>query len=298
MTSERFAPRSSYSAIAVVLGVAALFGTTGTALAQAPPETDALAAGSVRLLVGGFGLCLVARRHLRTAVNHWMTMTVGAVGVAVYQLGFFDATRRTGVAMATVVTIAVSPLASRIIGAFRGRPAPSALWYVAGAMIAAGLTLLVGFGSDGVKANTAGIAAAALAGVSYAVYTEAGSTAIARGLDSTTSMAALFLGGGVLSSPVLLFRDVSWLGTSRGIAVIAWLAIITLTLAYIGFGWGLRVLAPTTVVMLTLLEPVVASVLAVTVLDESLATVGWVGAALIVVAMPLVGLSTRTTVRA
>lgn len=296
-STTRRDPRSSLGPILAVLGVAVLFGTTGTALAKAPAGTDPLAAGSVRLLVGGSVLCLVAGRRLSVWREHRRVLSIGSLGVAVYQLGFFQATQRTGVALATVITIAVSPLASRLIGSIRGRPAPAPLWYLAASMIGVGLVLLVGTGSERIDTDTLGIAAAVLAGVSYALYTEAGSTAIGRGADSTSTMALLFLGGGVIASPVLFVRDLGWLGEGRGLVVMAWLALVTLSLAYVAFGWGLRTLAPTTVVMLTLLEPAVAAVLAVTFLDETMSGAAWVGAVLVVAAMPLVALSARTTVR-
>jgi len=303
--SERVDSRSGSSAsstsplgpVVAVLGVAVLFGTTGTALAKAPAGTDALAAGAVRLLLGGAALCLLAGRRLLVWRTHRPPLIVGALGVAIYQLGFFEATQRTGVAMATVITIAVSPLASRIIGSVRGRPAPAPLWYVAAALIAVGLVLLVLDGTGRIESDGLGIVAAALAGASYALYTEAGSTAIDAGADSTGTMAVLFVGGGVIASPVLLVRDLAWLAEGRGLIVMAWLAFITLTLAYVAFGWGLRTLAPTTVVMLTLLEPAVAATLAVIFLDETLSGSAWLGAALVVAAMPMVALSARTTVR-
>lgn len=295
--ADSAASRPVAGPVLAVMGVAALFGTTGTALAKAPAGTDSLAAGAVRLLVGGAALCLIAGRRLSMWRRHRAALGVGAIGVAVYQLGFFDATQRTGVAMATVITIAVSPLASRLIGAFRHRPAPALLWYLAAVMIGIGLVLLVGAGSDRLETDTVGIVAAVLAGASYALYTEAGSTAIGAGADSTSTMALLFFGGGLLASPFLFVRDLAWLGEGRGLIVMAWLALVTLTIAYVAFGWGLRTLAPTTVVMLTLLEPAVAAVLAVTFLDERLSTVGWIGAGLVLAAMPLVALSARTTVR-
>lgn len=62
------------------------------------------------------------------------------------------------------------------------------------------------------------------------------------------------------------------------------------------FGWGLRHLPPTTVVMLTMVEPVMAAVLATVVLSERLSTTGWLGAALVVTGMPIVARSTRSTV--
>lgn len=303
--SERVARRTARPTVSTsptipvlaVLGVAVLFGTTGTALAKAPAGTDPLAAGAVRLLVGGAALCFIAGKRLSIWRQHRTALAVGAIGVAVYQLGFFDATQRTGVAMATVITIAVSPLASRAIGAVRHRPAPAPIWYLAAVMIGIGLVLLVGAGADRLETDTVGIVAAVLAGASYALYTEAGSTAIGAGADSTSTMALLFFGGGLLASPLLFVRDLAWLGESRGLIVMAWLAFVTLTIAYVAFGWGLRTLAPTTVVMLTLLEPAVAAVLAVTFLDERLSGVGWIGAALVLAGMPLVALSARTTVR-
>jgi DME family drug/metabolite transporter len=73
--------------------------------------------------------------------------------------------------------------------------------------------------------------------------------------------------------------------------MIAYQGAITLAVAYVAFGWGLRYLAPSVVVMLTVLEPAVASVLAVVVLDESLTATSWIGAALIFAGLPIAGLS-------
>jgi len=168
--------------------------------------------------------------------------------------------------------------------------------YSAAVTIGIGLVPLVDAGSDRLETDTVGIVAAVLASARYARYTEAGSTAIGADADSTSTIGLLF-GGGLLASPLRFVRDLAWLGKRRGLIVVAWLALVLLMHANVAFGWGLRMLAPTTVVMLTLLEPAVAALLAVTFLDERLSAVGWIKAGLVLAGMPLVALSARTTVR-
>jgi DME family drug/metabolite transporter len=68
-----------------------------------------------------------------------------------------------------------------------------------------------------------------------------------------------------------------------------------LTLAYIWFGWGLHSLAPTTVVMLTMFEPVVAAILAIVVLDETLSTLSWIGIVFVLIGLVVVGLRSRSS---
>jgi DME family drug/metabolite transporter len=222
---------------------------------------------------------------------------LGGLTVATYQLGFFWATEATGVALATVVTIGSSPLISRLIGSIRRRPAPD-LWWVASAIgLIIGLVLLV-LGSareaNVVDFEVLGVLAAILAGASYAAYTEVGSEMIIRGWHPTSAMAAMFFAAGVLTSPLLLVRDVSWFGTASGLGVILYLSLVTLTVAYVWFGWGLKRLPPTTVVMLTMFEPVIAAILAIVVLDESLSSLSWVGIVIVLIGLVVVGLRSRT----
>ncbi len=296
--------RANWASVTAVLIAAALFGTTGTALARGPENTDAWAAASLRLCLGGGLLALIAGRRLATAIRHRRWALTGAVGVAGYQTMFFAATDRVGVAVAALITIGASPLASRAIGRLRHRPAPGRTWWLAAAVLGAGLILqfMADVGRDGggsSAVDASGILFAVVAGLMYAVYAEAGSVLIERGVQSTASMATIFVGGAILTLPILVVADLAWVATSRGLLMITYQGAITLTVAYVAFGWGLRYLAPSVVVMLTVLEPAVASVLAVVVLDESLSTTAWIGAGLIFAGLPIAGRSaSRSTVSA
>jgi DME family drug/metabolite transporter len=224
---------------------------------------------------------------------------IGSIGVAVYQLAFFWSTRSTGVAMASIVTIGASPIASWFIGAARRRPAPPPAWFGAALLIAIGLTVLVTGGYETVEVVPSGVVAAILAGAAYAAYTEAGSILVEGSIPGTAVMAGLFMGAGAITSPLLIWTGIDMLQSTRGVLVLGYLALITLTVAYVAFGWSLSYLTPTFVVMLTLLEPVVAAVLSVVVLHQNLSVTGWLGACVVCIGMFLAGRaarSSRTTV--
>lgn len=293
-TRDVTANRGSTRAIGGIVTAATLFGTTGTALAQLDGRVDPLSVGTLRLLVGGGLLGLVAHRHWSTLRGSARPLLLGAVGVAVYQLGFFWAVTDTGVAAGTLVTIGVSPIASRLIGAARRRPAPPRSWYVAAAILIGGLTVMILGGYEDIEISLVGVSIALLAGIAFAVYTECGSSALSRGSEPDATMGTLFFGAGVLTAPLLLWRGVDVLTTARGVVVLAHLSIVTLTFAYMAFGRGLQKLAPTVVTTLTIVEPVVATVLSYSALHEDFSSWGWIGAALVVLGLPLVGLSTRS----
>ncbi len=246
--------------------------------------------------------------HLRSSTEHRISIVLlGGLTVACYQLGFFWATERTGVALATVVTISSAPLISRVIGTVRGRPAPDVWWILSACGLILGLVLLLigsvsgahpvselDVGSSGpVDFDILGVLAAFVAGSSYAAYTEVGSEMMIRGWHPTSAMAAMFFTAGLLTSPLLLVRDVSWFGTMEGLSIIVYLSLVTLTVAYVWFGWGLKRLSPTTVVMLTMFEPVVASVLAITVLDEAVSRLSMAGIVVVLLGLVVVGLRSR-----
>ena len=292
--------RSPVGPILLNLGAAALFGTTGTVLANGPLGVDSVTAGVTRLLVGGAGLAIVSHRHFRQVLGQFWVAGLGAVGVGAYQLCFFYSTRHAGVAVATVITIGSSPLFARLIGALRHRPPPHRLWYLAALILSVGLAFLSSAQDAGSQVELVGVISALVAGLSYAIYTECAAVLIDQKLDSTAVMGVLFLGAGILTSPFLLFRPVSWIATQRGVVMIVYLGIVTLSLAYVAFGKGLKKLVPTTVVMLTLLEPVVATLLAYFVLHEKVSGPTWFGMLLVLVGLPIIAISVQrpTTVKA
>src|SRR6478609_9660241 len=118
-------------AIALVIVASCLFGTTGTALGRVEPDAAANGVSAVRLVIGALTLVAIAAAggaRPRALRGHGPLLALGAAAVAGYQLCFFVGTTRTGVALATVVTIGSGPVLSGAIDAIVFRRRPPRAW--------------------------------------------------------------------------------------------------------------------------------------------------------------------------
>jgi drug/metabolite transporter, DME family len=136
-----------------------------------------------------------------------------------------------------------------------------------------------------------GFLAAVGAGACYALYTVA-AKALVQAPDRpapTTVMAAVFGIGVLPAAAILLLAQPAWLATPQGLAMALYLGLVPTAIGYLLFGRSLQALPAQTVATLTLAEPVVATMLAVLLLGESLTAVAVAGALLVLVALGLLG---------
>ena len=215
------------------------------------------------------------------------TTAVGAIGVAIFQLCYFLAVDRTGVAVGTVATIGSGPMFAGLIAAAIDRRAPPARWLIGTGLGVGGVALLGLMGRD-TTVDTAGIALAFAAGLGWAVFATVGKHQIEHGRDSTASMAAMFSGGAVLLAPLLVWHHPNWVASGSGILVAVYLGVATVGVAYTLYGYALRHLTTPSVVTLTLLEPITAATLGAVVVHERILAIGWVGICLVLVGLVLV----------
>jgi DME family drug/metabolite transporter len=287
---------TSTGAVGAVLLAAALFGTTGTAQALGPDSTTPLGVGAVRLLVGGLALLAVLPllgTPVRDAVRLWATPAGAAAGLctALYQVAFFAAVDRAGVAVGTLVTIGSGPVLAGGLARVLLGERTSRSWLAATALCVAGLVLLTLGGGSSEGTSASGCALALLSGLAYALYTVLAKRLLDAGHAPTPVMAAAFGLGGLLLVPVLLTQPLGWLTEPSGLATAAWLGLATTTAAYVLFGRGLAVLPAGPVATLVLAEPLVATVLGLAVLDERLTGAGLVGAGLVLAGVAVQGLA-------
>ena len=283
-----------------ILAAALCFSTTGTAQALAGVDASPLAVGAARIVVGGgiLGLLALPRRpHTPTPTGSRLStaalIAVGAIGVLAYQPLFFLGTRENGVAIGTVVALGSAPIATGIVDAVRSRHLPSPRRTLATAIALTGVVLVSGVTGGAVALAPGGLFASAGAGMSYALYTVCGKALIERGWNSTRVMGTVFGVAAVASLPVLLIAGASWLATPNGLALALWLGVVTTTVAYLLFGWGLARLTAVTVSTLTLAEPLAATLLGLFVLHEHLTPVSAIGLALIAVGLAVVSVPSR-----
>lgn len=268
-----------------ILGAAFLWGTTGTAQAFAPEGAQPMTVGAIRLALGAVALWfLAAHRGELRVLRQWRswplaTTLLAAAGVAAYQLFFFAAVARTGVAIGTIVGIGSTPIAAGILVLIVHHEWPGRRWTAATILAIAGCALLI-LASESIRTDLVGIFLAVAAGASYALYTMLSKDL----LDDHPAGAVLtvtFTLGVILLLPVLFVGDLSWLLEPRGMVVALHLGIVTVGFAYLLFAIGLAAVPVATAATLTLAEPLTAGLLGVFVLGETLTTTAMIGIVLL-----------------
>ncbi|MGH3716739.1 MAG: EamA family transporter [Micromonosporaceae bacterium] len=268
----------------LVLSAAVLWGTTGVAMTYAAAQPVSVAAA--RIVIGGLLLALAYGGGLRELSPYWGWLVAGAGCVAVYQVAYFAAVSRTGVATGTVVTIGSGPVFAGLIGYLVTRARPGRRWLVATAGAVVGCAVLVGGGTrTGVE--PVGVLLALVSGLGYAAYATIAGHLIGRGADHRAVVAGLFGGAGILLMPVLVWSGTAWLLTGRGFAVAAYLGVVTTALGYLWYGRGLRTTPVAVATTLTLAEPAVAALLGFTLLHERPTVPAAVGLAILAASLLL-----------
>ena len=273
--------------VVAVLLASLLWGTTGTTATFLPHDVSPLAVGASTMGIGGI-LLFVTGPRLSLAVlrdprgRRWAA--VGAIGVVVYPLAFYSAMNLAGVAVGNVVALGSGPVFAAIYEWWGERHPLSTRWAVSTGLAVVGIAGLA-FGRQVASPESGGtilgVALGLLAGAAYALYAYASSLAIQAGQPSRGVMGAMFGLGAVLLVPVLLVTGGPLLQSWSTVALAGYLAIGPMFVAYLLFGVALRTVRSSSATTIALLEPVVATLLAVLVVSERLDAVGWIGLALV-----------------
>jgi len=288
-----------WSGVVALVLASLLWGTTGTTASFLPDDVSPLAIGASTVGIGGVLLFVVSARGAIAvfrdpSARRWVAL--GALGVFVYPLAFYAGMDLAGVAVGNVVALGSGPVFAALLEWLWERRPLSARWAVSTGLAVLGIVMLgVGKQVDagaGPFDTVAGVGIGLLAGLAYALYTYASSRAIGLGQPSRGVMGAMFGLGAVLLLPVLLATGGPLLQSWNTVGIAAYLAVGPMFVAYLLFGVGLRSIRSSSATTITLLEPVVATVLAVLVVGERLAPIGWVGLALV-----LAGLTVLVTAR-
>lgn len=273
--------RRNITAMAAVAGGATLFGTTGTAKALGPDGLSAIWVGAWRTIIGGgllVGAAAVIHRPPWTYPIRLRWTAIGAVAVALYPPAFFTGVDGLGVTRGTVAAIGAGLLAAGGIDAGRYRRFPAILWLLGVAVAMLGVVLMSG--SESSTSTAIGWAGALLSGFCYPVYGLAAQE-LMDDRPPLASIATVFGAGAVLSLPLGFGAPARGAVDTGAIALVVYLGVASLGLAYWLWGIGLHRLPLSATVTLTLWEPAAATLFAAALLDERLAWAQWLGVGLV-----------------
>ncbi len=259
-----------------VLLAAVLWGTTGSTQAFAPASAHPIAIGTLRMVIGGSFLFVAAilRKRLVFKNINKRAMLLAVVPMATYQPTFFLGVKLTGVAIGTVIALGSAPVFTGLIQWVKGRK-PGKNWIISTLISILGCVMLFS-GQGQIKMNLNGAVLALGAGLSYAVYVQASQKLLENASVAAVNGIVFFLSGLILL-PTLLFYDLTWLSTLRGIAVVSQLGIVATAIAYSLFAYALTKIPPTDAVTLTLAEPLTAAMLGIFLLKEQLTSISLLG---------------------
>jgi DME family drug/metabolite transporter len=288
---------SSHAPAFKVLTSAILFGTVGTAIAYAPANAGGSALGIGRLAIGALLLLIFMPVFGGKRTNFFVharkkSVFFMAIGAAAFQPFFFSATTSNGVALSTLLAVGCIPIFTGILSAIIFHERFSTLWFAATALAIFGLALR--FSGEIKVESTFGIFMAFGAGLSVAIYVNAAKIALRSQENPIELTSTAYLIGSLFLIPLIFSEDLSWLGSLRGVAVVFYLGAITMALANIFQIYGLRKMSPSSAGTLALAEPLTATVLGITLLNESLTTVSFIGLALVSAALIWLSIGTKS----
>lgn len=249
-------------------------GVTGVALSDSS-GLGASAVAAYRLALGG-GLLVVllvaGRRWLpRAAAARWRIVVSGLLAAS-FQACYFGAMTVASVSVSTLVTIGSAPMLVVLAQSIRRRRMPTARQVRPLLLGVVGLALLVGGptapGTD-TRQALLGILLALGAGASFAAL----SIVAARPHRGTTPEVVtgygFLLGGLVLAVGTLPFGTLTFAPTTQSLLLVAVLALAPTALAWTLYFRGLGHAGPAVATLVALLEPLMATVLAVLLLGET-----------------------------
>jgi drug/metabolite transporter, DME family len=264
-------------------------GLTGTLLGRAAGLSP-LWVAALRLLAGGaliVALRVIPGRRWPSGRAAWTRIAVTGLLAAVFQTAYFASISLTSVSLATLVTIGATPVIVTIAELPLGRRHLDRSAVTRTALALAGLGLLVGLpaGGYGPFAVLAGAAMALLASAGFAALTLVGAVPV-PGLGEETLTGLGFTAGGLILVPLAALAGVpAFRPTAAAIGWLAALAAGPTALAYTLYFRGLRAAPASTAALLSLLEPLTATVLSVAFLGNRLSPTGIAGAALLAAAV-------------
>lgn len=277
-----------------VSGGALLWGTTGVAVSIIHDRSGlaAVPIGCYRLGIAAVALAVLlrgtgARRLAAAWQRHRWSLVLAGAGLGGYQALYFVGVENVGVSVSTLVSLAVAPVALIIASAVAGRQWPS-VSAVGTVGCAVGGLALISLASASSSASAPhpilGILASLGSGLGYAATTVL-NRRLAAAVDPLLLTAATSGIGAVLLLPIAVPFGM----VVPADAVVWWwliyIGIVSTVVAYGLFYAGLRSTSSEVAGVLTLLEPLAATVLAVAFLGESLTTLGRCGAVLLLVAI-------------
>jgi drug/metabolite transporter, DME family len=280
----------------LILGAALLWGTVGvtTRALYDLSGTNALSIGFFRLAIATPVLLLacwsaLGRRAFRIAPRDLALMICIGAAMAFYQVCYFAAIARVGVAVAVLITLCTAPVLIAMLAAvfLRERLTPTVLLALICALAGTAMLVWVAPGEGGPRSETLlGVLLALASALGYSIIALCSRTLAGR-YHPLQPITVGFAAGALLLLPFALWVGLVAVYSPMGWLLLLHLGLLPTALAYLLFLSGIRHTSATVASVVTLIEPLTSTALAWLFFGERLGPSGLLGAALLVGAIGL-----------
>jgi DME family drug/metabolite transporter len=255
------------------------------------PDISPVAVASARLLCGSLFLFIFAYFQRKSRGNIRMPirdLIICGSGIGMYQLTFFSAVHSTGIAIATVTALGAAPTLSAVVAFLVIKEKPQKSWYLGTAVTILGI-VLVGTANGVQSFNPKGVGLAVLAGFGFAVFNVVCRKSLARGAQDMWLTATTFGVAALVSFPFLFSQNPEWIFSVKGSLTVLWLGLVTTSIGYVLFMFGLKRIDSSKAATVVLAEPATATILAAVVIGEHLVFRSYLG--IVIVALGILYIS-------
>jgi DME family drug/metabolite transporter len=275
----------------MLIGTGLIWGTIGIAAKYLYQESD-LDAVSVTWLraVMASPICIAiawratSGRLFRMPGRDFSIMVFLGVILIDYQFFYLAAINRIGISAATLISLCGAPVFVVIASTLFLKSSLSGRTALALSAALVGTAMIVGWHSGGTgdtRDTMIGVALSvgSAAGIATHVFV---SRLIAGRHHSSIPLAIGFPAGALVFMPFAVGRGISLDLNAVSWSLLVYLAIGPSVIAYWMYQRGLQEVTATDASIVTLLEPLIAAILAAFLFDEQLGLLGWIGAILLV----------------
>lgn len=285
------AGRGSRSAYAFLVGTGVIWGTIGIAAKYLYQESalDAVSVTWLRALIASPVCVLLAWRALGrktfavTKRDFTILASLGAL-LIVYQFFYLASLNRIGVSATTLISLCGAPVFVVIASAIFLDEQLTRRTIGALTVAMVGTAMLVGWQTGGTGETRDTVIGVALSigsamGVATHVFV---SRLVAGRHHASRPLAISFPAGALVFAPFALGRGIDLHMGLPGWSLLIYLAVGPSAIAYWFFQRGLQDVNAADASIVTLLEPLIAAILAAFLFEERLGVLGWIGAGLLI----------------
>lgn len=286
----------------LVTGAAILWGTIGVATQAiyATDTTSSLFINLARMLVAAPVLLVAGWRLFGRTLFHirqrdFRIMLLSGSLLAISQAAYFVSIRYASVTIATLLTICIAPVVVTGVSVLLKSETLTGRTIMALAFALVGSALLVGLQSPAGTSSGAddhlalGTLFALVSAVTYAIMIICGRY-LAADYHPLQVTAVTFTIGALVLVPLNLIGGIAIVHSARNWLLLVYLGLVPTAVAYWLFQMGLRSVSATAASIVSMLDPVMAAVLAWALFGETLPASGVTGAALLILSIVVLSL--------